>query len=631
MKNKGFTLLELLSVTVALIIIFLLSFVTLKAIIKNSKYGAFEDSVYSLIDAIDIYIADHKFLEIEKSGIDIKVLDDSVLKNNNFDDGLFTINDNKAKIIYIKQDNYCAKGTKEKLVVTDKGCGTLDSSKPTKADVFIKNISTNSIYLVAAGYDPDSEIIKYELSIDNGKYYTNSNDLDNVFKVDLNDYNVHKFKVRVTNEAGKTLESKVKEFKLKKDININIYETNNKESVKEEKQFNFTKDDNVKYSYSDSLENFKKFNGNLTIGSNKIIYFKIEKDNETYYNTLNITNIDSVLNGSYPKLDDNMIPVIYDGNNWIVANKYKKYWSYEDKIWANSVLVRKNKIADDSNSNSREYYLSSDAIGEKVYEKDILAFYVWIPKYKYRLFNISGKNKKTEIDIIFDKNTIKGEKADDNFITHNAFLYNNSNGFWVSKYESSVEENTDCYLTLNCNKDNLLIYSLNKKPITNISISNAYSISSSLNKINNIYGLSSKTTPHLITNLEWGAIVYLTNSKYGLDDISTTGNETGVMSMNETGEYVMANYNNHIGYNKENNSGFTKLPKKYIDIYKSISVKGYILGDATMETKNFKETKSEFVNSEYPFMIRGLDSMYSYNNSLGNPIENVSFRAVIST
>ena len=69
------------------------------------------------------------------------------------------------------------------------------------------------MYIVAAGYDPDSKIIKYELSVDGKSYYTNSNVANNVFRVEINDNNEHKFKVRVTNEGGKTLESEEKELK----------------------------------------------------------------------------------------------------------------------------------------------------------------------------------------------------------------------------------------------------------------------------------------------------------------------------------------------------------------------------------------------------------------------------------
>ena len=149
------------------------------------------------------------------------------------------------------------------------------------------------------------------------------------------------------------------------------------------------------------------------------------------------------------------------------------------------------------------------------------------------------------------------------------------------------------------------------------------------------YKLNEKVNSHMITNLEWGAIAYLSNSKYGSIDDTTTSNETGVVGMNEIGEYVMASYNNDAGRNKDDNSGFEPYgknmwPLAYIDTYKSTSIKGYKLGDATMETNEWFENENEFVNGEYPFMIRGIKNIYSFTKSSGAAKNNVTFRSVIA-
>lgn len=633
MNRKGFTLLEILIIVVVLIVIFLLSIPIVRTIISNSRFGSFENSVYSAIDAVDVYIVNHEWTAIPNEGLEISVLDDSILRNNNFDEGVFVRENGQVRMLYIKQGEYCAKGTKDKLITTDKGCGALDETEPTKANLFLKNSDDEAIYIVASGEDSESKIIKYELSIDGDKYYTNDNDMNNVFRVKLADNKEHTFKVRVINEAGLTKESSTKQFK-KGNNHIIIYETDNLENVQKKKSFGFTKLDKAIYSYSTDLENWTKFNEEIISNNNEVIYIKETINNKDNYYTLNVNNIDNILNGAYPELDEKMIPVTYDGNNWIVANKNQRYWDYENGIYANIVLVRKNKDINDDNSHERDYYLTNEAIGSVVYEKDIIAFYVWIPRFKYQIWNIGGTNPLESVNLVFENKEIplsNGNNNDD-WLTHPAFNYILENGFWVSKYAASVAKDLNCYLIpneVNCNNDIYDLYSLpDRNALDYISISNASTLSQNLNKQFNVYGLTNEVVPHLMTNLEWGAVTYLLSSKYKSDNI------TGIQSIGTIAEYVMGNFNKDAGYDKKLNSGFepdgkNKWPNIYIDIYKSISLKGYKLGDATMEVNNLSDNNT-FVNGENPFIIRGLNSIYAFNNTTGAPKENVTFRPVIS-
>lgn len=634
MNRKGFTILEVLIIAVVLCVIFVFSIPLVRMVIRNSRFGAFENSVYSAIDAVDVYIVNHEWTQVPEEGLEISVLDESILRNNNFDEGVFVRENGQVRMLYIKQGVYCAKGTKDKLVTTDKGCGALDETKPTKANLFLKNSDAKSVYIVASGYDPDSEIIKYELSVDGGSYYSNNSDKNNVFKVDLDDNKNHKFKVRVTNECGLTYESAVKEFK-KDNSHIIIYEKNELTNVQNKKTFTFEKVSNAKYEYSTDLENWIEFKSKIDSFTNQKIYIRETIDNHVRYYTLNIGNIDETLNGAYPELDKNMIPVIYDGNNWIVANKNRSYWDYENGVYANIVLVRKNKNSTDDNSKPRSYYLSDEAIGSPVYEKDIVAFYVWIPRYRYKIWNVAGNNDTGTVEIVFeDKNTeiTSGTKNDD-WLTHPAFNYVVENGFWISKYQASVATDLNCYLVAsinNCNSSAYDIYSLpNRHPMSHISVSNAYLTTKNLNKTFNIYGLTEEVVPHLLTNLEWGALTYLETSKYH------SNNTSGVQNIGTKSEYVMGNYNKDSGSDKDNNSGFTPDGKiewpdtPYIDIYKSISIKGYMLGDATMEINDLAPD-SKFISGEEPFMVRGIDNIYKFSNSTGSANSNITFRPVIS-
>ena len=57
----------------------------------------------------------------------------------------------------------------------------------------------------------------------------------------------------------------------------------------------------------------------------------------------------------------------------------------------------------------KEYYLSK-SIGTTINNEDISMYYVWIPRYKYKLWNVTGENKIDSydayhkgIDIVFEK------------------------------------------------------------------------------------------------------------------------------------------------------------------------------------------------------------------------------------
>lgn len=632
MNKKGFTLFEMLLIIVVIIIVFLLAIPIVKIVIDNSKLGAFENSVYNAIDSVDYYIANNEFIEIPKEGLEISKLDSTILKNNNFDEGLFVREDRIVRMIYIKQGKYCAKGTKTDLKKTSKGCGALDETEPTKADLFVKNSDESTITIVVAGLDDDSKIIKYELSVDGKKYYANSEKSYNVFEVKISDLSEHSFKARVTNEAGLTKESNIKQFK-KQNSNFIIKELNGLTNVQPSKNIDLESTKDIIYEYSKDLTNWDKIE-NLVITENQVIYIRKTDGNDVTYNTLNISNIDSLLNGAYPELGENMIPVIYNGTNFVIANKNQSYWDYSNNNWANAVMVRKNKDVNDDNSKPRDYYLKDEAIGETINETDIVGYYVWVPRYRYKLWNINGTNKEqNNIEIEFEnKNTEKSKTLkNNNWYTHPAFSYEKeTNGFWVSKYEASVSKESNCYLIpneINCNNNSYDIYSLpNSNSIKFVSISNASVMASNLNKQFNVSGFTD-IEPHLLTNLEWGAITYLASSKYSnLDTI------TGIYGMNNNQEYVMGNYNKDSGLNEANNSGFppngtNAWPSKYIDIYKSISLNGRKIGDATMEVNNWSDNENTFVNGENPFFIRGISNIYSFINSTGSSNDLTTFRS----
>lgn len=284
---------------------------------------------------------------------------------------------------------------------------------------------------------------------------------------------------------------------------------------------------------------------------------------------------------SKPNLIDNMIPVTYNNetNTWVKADPKSHWYNYQEKNWANAVLVKELKTSE--NSKSRDEYISAPA-GTPILEQDILAQFVWIPRFRYQLFE---SNQETPINIVFENiSTEKSTGTSKNqWLTHPAFTYNNQelSGIWVGKYETSIDNN------------NLLIK--NNTPITNIDYVQANKKIIEMTNNNNIYGLKNINT-HMTRNSEWGALTYLTNSIYGNNqNNSSTGNQTGIYNISGNKEFVILD-------NESENS----------------------LGYALSETNNWT-TNNSYITDDNLYLTRGNNSIYNYQNSSIKD-ENTTFR-----
>lgn len=666
-NNRGFSLFEFFMTVVVLAVVIGVGTPIIMYAIKLFRINAFKNSAYNALDAVKYYVATTNFNAIPEEGIEISKLDIE-LKNNNFDGGIVKKIDNEhLKIINLSKNGYCATGTTDKMRATDKGCGALDETAPNKVFVYLKNSTKNSLDIVVGVDEKESEIVSYEYSIDGGKW--TKKQASNEYLFEKLKSGEHKIKVKATNEAKLSTISEEVVFITKDIPNIECIEKDNLELYQSHKNIVCSYPTNVGYTYQYSIDNINwnniSLNGNtyeFKFSENSNMYTRVLENGKIIsYASINISNIDNVLNGAYPELLDNMIPVVYDEvkNSWVKADGKKLYFDYKNKIWANAVLVRRNRDTDDPNSKSREYYLSDAAINQPINESDIIAYYVWIPRYKYVLFNTNGKfiEPKT-IDIVFEnKDTEKSiSSSTGSYLTHPAFSYDEeTNGFWVSKFQSNVSITSSCYSdSNNCNSDSIILYSLpDDHKITNISISNAHLSTIKMPDSNNIYGLDINIKSHVLTNLEWGAIAYLGNSIYGIDGNitnngqyyknnlfnSTTGNITGVFDMTgKNVEMVMGNYNKDAGKDQNDNSGFKNFGTvefpSIIDYYSGITSKARILGDATEETEGWYNAYSKFVNGGNPFFIRGgvmdgRSSIYNYSSFTGNKNNDISFRTVL--
>lgn len=255
----------------------------------------------------------------------------------------------------------------------------------------------------------------------------------------------------------------------------------------------FTKavcDNDVNISWND--EEWGLFASNLSKKSKCNLYFQTIKD---------VTK---------PELYQGFIPVVYDDTgNILIADENSLWYDYENHKWGNAVLVNcsdttvKNKYFD-SNMN-----LKPDMVGQIIDMNDILQMYVWIPRYRYRLWNAeNGVSDEQMINIIFE--STERPKANGNkngeYLTHPAFTFGDTelSGIWIGKFE--MTGTTD-----------LVTIKPNLKSLVNINISTMFNLSRSFSTTSSsTYGLNSNDVDsHMMKNMDWGAVAYLTNSKYG--------------------------------------------------------------------------------------------------------------------
>ena len=229
-----------------------------------------------------------------------------------------------------------------------------------------------------------------------------------------------------------------------------------------------------------------------------------------------ITNFDDGVIASYPKLYQGLIPVRYDDSgNAVVASSTEEWFNYGKHKWANAVLV---DCSDNTIKNkyfNSDMQLREDAVGQTISMDEILQMYVWIPRYRYKLFNVeNGTASEQAVEIEFEKASADKSTGTKNgeWLTHPAFTFGNTElpGFWAAKFEASGS--TDNYTI-----------KPNQKSLTNINLATMYNTSRST-AVNALkYGLNAQSIDtHMMKNMEWGAIAFLTNSIYGrYNDAST--------------------------------------------------------------------------------------------------------------
>ena len=397
-----------------------------------------------------------------------------------------------------------------------------------------------------------------------------------------------------------------------------------------------------------------------------------------------------------PALDNTMVPVKYntETKNWIVCSKDDAEWyNYEvqrgttesggSSKWANVMLTDDIVVEKDGttyDASAVKNLLTGNnlqtIVGATITTEGSML--VWVPRYAYRITykNSSGdvlgysdsrgivtKDGKTPSSYQTPTTSINvngsiGSTKYEYYRPHPAFETDldqggwsqRLTGIWVGKFEATGSTSE---VTVKSN-----VSSLRNQTIGTLWQSAKDSF-------------KAKTSgSHMMKNSEWGAVAYLTESKYGRnqtavtkntdsgyytggastagaykDNIlqSTTGNVYGIYdTVGGAYEYVasyIANNQNSYGYQFASNAGTSSSKNDKTESTKYATVYNYnstsdsnqnnydlnlnkVFGDGTTETSTAGEEKSSwhsayssFVGASFPFFQRGGDSSSSYTGS----------------
>ena len=219
---------------------------------------------------------------------------------------------------------------------------------------------------------------------------------------------------------------------------------------------------------------------------------------ETISNAVTVKN--PIVGGDYnegkgvntPRYDESqMTPIKWNGSNWVETNGSDPEWyDYTAKKWANA------KTSDGS-------------------------MWVWIPRYAYSITsgyhsssagNIEIKFLKESSNVAYDgTSTWDNVSGQGKWNIHPAFNYGQEvSGIWVAKFEASPEGATT-------NTSNSEYNGTGKKLQVKPGVSSWRSIT-----ISNMYDVcknyNSTLNSHMMKNDEWGAVAYLSKSKYGKEN-----------------------------------------------------------------------------------------------------------------
>ena len=270
---------------------------------------------------------------------------------------------------------------------------------------------------------------------------------------------------------------------------------------------------------------------------------------------------DTETGANNPVLSSGMIPVKYDTEKgkWVICSSTDTDWydySEDKKQWANVMLSDGKYYASGADVDTTNKTLAT--AGTIVEEEDLGSMFVWIPRYAYKITSGYHSNLGS-LDVIWvsgkgyayadSEGNIKEVKNGNedgvitssgytDYVVHPAFTDGNKYGFnngewkseitgiWIAKFQAGIvtTENDITQKVQNSTSANNYYYPIfkGKKFAYNyVTASQCYDLSLSLDDSGNPYGIDSTSNSHLMKSSEWGAVAYLSISKYGYSEGSS--------------------------------------------------------------------------------------------------------------
>lgn len=419
------------------------------------------------------------------------------------------------------------------------------------------------------------------------------------------------------------------------------------------------------YTVTVAVEKYNETTGNtdkedlvktVTVTVEYKVGIKPEKVTMSKLKTAEVPYRDSL--GIMPKLVEGMQPVKYVITNQQTGEGYwqattssdPEWFDYEKKQWANVML---------------QDGLEIDTTSGKVTKMGSML--VYIPRYAYKIPKTNyHTNMAGTIDIKFlnTNNTCKdGSKefieteatsgdagveinSSTNYMQHPAFTFGDTQleGIWVGKFESSRADAGTTASNMGTNTQ--IAIKPNVTSWRNISVNDIFNNCINMKAIS-AYGITTSIADtHMMKNIEWGAVVYLAQSKYGknakimpnnsidyitgnaantANDIeisgvtnayqtikgqqaSTTGNIYGIYDMSGGALEYVAAYIEGLQSVQTNANNLLLAARKYKDVYaqgvpennqNNYNANKMKYGDAIWETSNGYANNNGSWNMEY--------------------------------
>ena len=350
--------------------------------------------------------------------------------------------------------------------------------------------------------------------------------------------------------------------------------------------------------------------------------------------------ISQYTNGGYVESKGVNAPVLKDNMELVTYNEETGEWEENNSSSAYDYVAE-----EDSEDNNKSKWANA-----RVTIDGVDSYFVWIPRYAYKITynNPENKSEGGTIDVKFlvgtsdnyyDENgklqkaqraVIGQEDTTSDYYVHPAFTNNvdlggwdsELTGIWIGKYETSLvdtsnKENITNVVTNDEGTGNILLSEVENRAIAVQDGMSSWRCCTIGNMYTNAKSYAENLNSHMLKNSEWGAVAYLTHSQYGRNggkvlrnnednylkfitadkgisvnpEQSTTKNEYGVYDIAGGGyEYVASWYGKSTSQDwaSYGSNIINEKEKEFITIYAGETESiNYKIGDATYETKDW--------------------------------------------